>query len=184
MELARPAREGERALAFEFHRVGKIEGMRHSTYVCSAAAMAIGVAVAACSSSPSSSTATTTPQGTAPTTTVDNRPLQPLLPTPPNTARTDGPDTIHNDGIHMHFLVSGSPADVMAAYKTELEAKSWAVTVERSGGGGGGGGASYTGSNGGVYGVFTGGGQGNTTDLDACAWPSKPANTDCGSGNR
>jgi hypothetical protein len=54
------------------------------------------------------------------------------------------------------------------------------VTVQNSGGGGGGGGATYTGTNGNAYGVFTGGGYGSTTDVEACAWPVKPSNTDCG----
>jgi hypothetical protein len=72
----------------------------------------------------------------------------------------------------------------MSAYKTALEGMSWSVTVLSSGGGGGGGGATYTGSNGNTYGVFTGGGSGGTTDVNACAWPSQPANPDCGHGNR
>src|SRR5271156_6669173 len=99
--------------------------------------------------------------------------LQPLIPTPANTQRTDGPDSIQENGIHLHFLVNGSPSDVMGAYNTALQGKGWAVTVVNSGGGYGGGGATDTGTNGAVYGVFTGGGYGNTTDVDACAWPTK-----------
>jgi hypothetical protein len=68
----------------------------------------------------------------------------------------------------------------MAGYKTALEGASWAVTVESSGGSGAGGGATYTGTNGNTYGVFSGGGYGGTTDVDACAWPAKPANPNCG----
>jgi hypothetical protein len=103
---------------------------------------------------------------------------------PANAARTDGPDPIQDNGIHLHFLVNGSPMDVMGAYKTALQGKNWSLIVDSSSGGGGGGGATYTASNGNAYGVFTGGGYGNTTDLDACAWPSQPANPDCGHGNR
>jgi hypothetical protein len=68
----------------------------------------------------------------------------------------------------------------MAGYKTALEGASWVVTVESSGGSGGGGGATYTGTNGNTYGVFSGGGYGGSTDVDACAWPTKPANPNCG----
>lgn len=68
----------------------------------------------------------------------------------------------------------------MSGYKTALEGASWAVTVVSSGGGSGGGGATYTGTNASAYGVFSGGGYGATTDVDACAWPAKPANPDCG----
>ena len=51
------------------------------------------------------------------------------------------------------------------------------MTVENSGGGGGGGGATYTGINGGAYGVFVGGGYGGTTDVDACVWTAtSPSN--------
>jgi hypothetical protein len=106
--------------------------------------------------------------------------LQPLIPTPSNTQRTDGPDSIQENGIHLHFFVNGSPSDVMAAYNTALQGKGWATNVASSGGGGGGGGATYTGSNGTAYGVFTGGGYGSSTDVDACAWPTKPSNSDCG----
>jgi hypothetical protein len=106
--------------------------------------------------------------------------LQALIPVPANTQRTDGPDNIQENGIHLHFLVNGSPSDVMGAYNGALGGKGWAVTVVSSGGGGGGGGSTYTGTNGATYGVFTGGGYGGTTDVDACAWPAKPSNTDCG----
>jgi hypothetical protein len=149
--------------------------MRYQTYVASAAAMAIGLVAAACSSSPNSSTATTAGAGTN---------LKSLIPTPANTARTDGPDSIHDNGIRLHFLVNGSPTDVMSAYKTAIQGKSWSLVVDSSSGGGGGGGATYTASNGNTFGVFTGGGYGGMTDVGACAWPSQPANTDCGHGNR
>jgi hypothetical protein len=109
--------------------------------------------------------------------------LQSLIPTPANNQRTDGPDSIHDNGIHTHFLVNGSPAPIMDAYKTVLEGKGWSLTVENSGAGPAGGGATYTGTNGNAYGVFTGGGFGSTTDVDTCAWPSKPSNTNCGHDN-
>nr|BBX76304.1 hypothetical protein MFLOJ_00910 [Mycobacterium florentinum] len=115
-----------------------------------------------------------------PTASAAGTDLRSLIPTPASTQRTDGPDSIADNGIHLHFLVTGSPSDVMPGYKTALEAASWAVTVESSGGGRGGGGATYTGTNGSTYGVFSGGGYGATTDIDACAWPAKPANPDCG----
>ena len=173
--------------------------MRRNTYALAAAAMAIGLVASACSSSPNSSTTTTgattsttsktieatttTSQGTATTTTSGSTHLQSLIPAPANNQRTDGPDPIQDNGIHTHFLVNGSPTQVMDAYKTALEGKGWALTVENSGAGGGGGGATYTGTNGDAYGVFTGGGFGSTTDVDACAWPSKPSNPNCGHGN-
>ncbi|WP_232021826.1 hypothetical protein [Mycobacterium basiliense] len=72
----------------------------------------------------------------------------------------------------------------MDAYKTALEGYGWSVTAESSGGGGGGGGATYTGTNGDAYGVFTGGGFGSSTDIDACAWRSKPAAPSCGNRGR
>jgi hypothetical protein len=107
--------------------------------------------------------------------------LQQLIPAPANSQRTDGPEPIQENGIHKHFLVSGSPKEVMDAYKATLEGAGWSVVVENAGGGGGGGGATYTGTNGGAYGVFVGGGYGSTTDVNSCAWPSKPSNTNCGS---
>jgi hypothetical protein len=163
--------------------------MKHPTNALAAAAMALGLAATACSNSPNSGTATststssktiTTSVSQATTTTSAPTDLRSLIPTPANTQRTDGPDSIQENGIHLHFFVNGSPADVMGAYKTALQGASWSVTVESSGGSGGGGGATYTGTNGNAYGVFDGGGYGSTTDVDACAWPSKPSNTGCG----
>lgn len=152
--------------------------------------MTVGLVAAACNSSPSSGTSTTT-SGTptktftttvsqATTTSKAAADLRSLVPTPANTARTDGPEAVHDNGIRLHFFVNGAPNDVMAAYKTALVGMTWSLIVDSSSGSGGGGGATYTASNGNAFGVFSGGGYGNTTDIDACAWPSQPANKDCG----
>ncbi len=84
----------------------------------------------------------------------------------------------------MHFLVNGSSTDVMDAYKAALEGRGWAVTVVSSGGWQGAGGATYTGTQGNTYAVFSGGGSDGATDVSARAWPSKPSNPNCGGGNR
>ena len=172
--------------------------MRRNTYVLATLAMAIGLAASACGSSNTSSsttsaastttttstTAAATPTSSpAATTTAGSADLQSLIATPANSQRTDGPDSIHDNGIHMHYQVNGSPTEVMNAYKSALEGKGWSLTVENSGGGGGGGGATYSGTNGNAYGVFTGGGYGSATDVNSCAWPSKPADTNCGEHN-
>jgi hypothetical protein len=161
--------------------------MRHRILV---AAAAIGLVATACSNSPTSSTATSTSAtvsktvtasvSQATTTTTANTDLQSLIPVPANTQRTDGPDSIQENGIHLHFVVNGAPVDVMGAYKTGLQGKSWSLIVDSSSGGGAGGGATYTASNGNAFGVFSGGGWGSTTDIDACAWPSKPSDNSCG----
>jgi len=137
-------------------------------------------------SSASSATSSTTSSAATSSTTATSGAnasanVQSLIPTPENAQRTDGPDSISENGVHQHFGVSGAPNAVMDAYKAALEAKGWTVSTLHSGGGGGGGGATYTGTNGSAYGVFTGGGYGDSTDLDACAWPSKPSNPNCGS---
>ncbi len=107
--------------------------------------------------------------------------LQALVPTPAGTAQTWGPDAIAENGIHLSFKVTGSPADVVKAYKTALEGKGWAVTtiVSSDGGPGGGGGATYTGTHGATYGVFDGGGMGTETYLNVCTWPAKPTEPNC-----
>jgi len=109
--------------------------------------------------------------------------LQPLVPTPANTQLTDGPASIPDNGIHTHFLVNGSATDVLGAYKTALEQKGWAVTVVSSENWRGAGSATYTATRGATYGVFSGGGTFERTDLNACAWPSKPSHPNCGGGN-
>jgi hypothetical protein len=166
--------------------------MTRTTYVWAAAAIATGLVAAGCSStsdskavttettanSAESTASSTSAQAIAPSTASTD--LKPLIPTPANSQRTDGPDPIQESGIHQHFVVNGSPVDVMNLYKTALEGGGWTLTVTNSGGGGGGGGATYTGTNGTAYGVFTGGGYGSTSDVEACAWPAKPSNTDCG----
>lgn len=161
--------------------------MKHGSYVVMAA---IGLAAAGCGSSPNSGTTTSTSTtisktvtasvSQATTTTSANTDLRPLIPVPPNTARTDGPDPIGENGIRLHFLVNGAPMDVMGAYKTALQQKNWSLIVDSSSGGSGGGGATYTATNGNAFGVFDGGGWGSTTDIDACVWQSKPSDTSCG----
>src|SRR5215218_9125551 len=104
-----------------------------------AVAIAVGLVAAACSgssdsgtktsteaatsaTSSSSAAATTTSQGT-PTAAPGGTDLQSLLPTPPNSQQTKGPDNIADNGVHMYYQVNGSPADVMNAYKSALEGK-------------------------------------------------------------
>lgn len=134
-------------------------------------------------SAPGTATGTATTSAAPETTTTAAADLQSLIPTPANTSRTEGPDSINDNGIHTYFEVAGAPQSVMDAYKAALEAKGWSLSVENSGGGGHGGGATFTGTNNGAYGVFTGGGYRETTDVDACAWPSKPAHTHCDDDN-
>ena len=150
-------------------------GMNRNTYAVVAAAVAFGLAASACSSPTNSATTTSSPAAATQ--------LQSLIPTPANTQRTDGPDTIPDNGINLHFLVNGASTGVMDAYKTALQGKGWTVTVVASGGWQGAGGATYTATQGDTYGVFTGGGTEVTTDVRACVWPSKPANPNCGGGS-
>jgi hypothetical protein len=154
--------------------------MRRNTHALVAAAIGIGLVASACSTSHNSAPSTSTTSMSPATATQ----LQSLIPTPANSQRTDGPDSIPDSGIHLHFLVNGSSTDVMDAYKTALEGKGWAVTVVSSGGWQGAGGATYTGTHGGTYGVFSGGGSGSTADVSACAWPSQPSNPNCGGGSQ
>lgn len=174
--------------------------MARNRYVVLPAVLAVGLVTAACGGSGEStsttvtetvSASTTTTSGTTATTatsataapTSASADLQSLIPTPADSQRTDGPDGIQESGVHKHFLVDGAPTDVMDAYKTALEGAGWSLVVENQGGGGGGGGATYTGTNDDAYGVFVGGGYGSTTDVNSCAWPTKPSNTNCGSNN-
>lgn len=151
-------------------------------------AAAVSVVAAACGGSPYVGISTTTlaPQTTAVTTRASQAAtatavayLRSLIPTPATANRTDGPDPIHDGGIRSHFFVTGLPADVMSAYKAALLRMNWTLIVDSAGGGPVGGGATYTARNGNAFGVFTGGGFGSATDIDACAWPSAPADKDC-----
>jgi hypothetical protein len=141
-------------------------------------AAAIGLAGTACSAS-DSATKTTVDSSTAAAIPVDRATLPTLVPAPAGTQTTKGPDSIADNGIHLRFQVTGAPTDVMSAYKAALGTKGWAVTTVVTSGGGGGGGATYTGTNGGAFGVFDGGGYQDKTWVDVCAWPSKPADPNC-----
>lgn len=176
--------------------------MTRGKYVFAAAATGTALVLSACGGSSDSgptktetetvtasatAEATTQNPATAPATTsapqttgaASGADLQSLIPTPANTSRTEGPDSINENGSHTYFEVAGAPQSVMDAYKAALEAKGWSLSVENSGGGGHGGGATFAGTNNGAYGVFTGGGYRDTTDIDACVWPSKPSHTHC-----
>jgi hypothetical protein len=161
--------------------------MRRGLYTAAVLAMAVGLTGTACSSSDSgskapaaTSSASTTASGPA----VGTDQLPALVPTPANSQGTRGPDSIADNGIHLHFQVNGSPSDVLTAYKAALQDKGWAVTTIVTSGGPGGGGATYTGTHGDAYGVFDGGGFNTTTYVDVCAWPAKPANPNCTRSDR
>ncbi|WP_229477341.1 hypothetical protein [Mycolicibacterium mageritense] len=161
--------------------------MMHHSKTFLFAAMAISLAASGCSSTTDTASATTTTAAPAASSTAPASPdaLVTLLPAPADTQQTNGPDTIPDGGIHMHYQITGSPNDVMAAYKSALEGKGWAVTtIVTSGGGSGGGGATYTGTHGSAYGVFDGGGYQDTTYIDVCTWAAKPANPNCTRGDR
>ncbi|MDV3127980.1 hypothetical protein M1247_23895 [Mycobacterium sp. 21AC1] len=154
--------------------------------------MTVSLVAAACGSTNSAAETTeATTTTTAPSTTsqaaaapVDSGQLQSLIPTPANSEAT-GPDTIPNNGVHLHYKVNAAPNDAMQAYKAALTDKGWAVTtIVSSGGGEGGGGATFTGTHGEAYGVFDGGGFASTTFIDVCAWPTKPADPNCSRGER
>jgi hypothetical protein len=162
--------------------------MRSRTTTCFFATLAIGLAATACSPASEKAEATTTaPPATTSVTTIaagDGASLASLLPTPADVQQTKGPDDIADGGVHLHYQVNGSPNDVMTGYRNALQDKGWAVTTIVTSGGGGGGGATYTGTHGDAYGVFDGGGYANTTYIDVCSWPAKPANPNCNRGDR
>lgn len=145
------------------------------------AAMSVGLVFSGCSRAAETSTP---PAGTttATQTPAAGADFKTLVPTPANTATSKGPDSIADNGIHQYFQVNGVPNDVMAAFKTALEGKGWEVSTIVSSGGGGGGGATYIGTHGDAYGVFDGGGYKDTTYIDVCTWPVKPANPNCQRG--
>lgn len=156
--------------------------MRRGFYLAAAVAVAVALTGTGCSSSDSGTKASPATSSTGAA--VASSQLPALVPTPANSQPPVGPDSIGDNGIHLHFQVNGAPIDVMTAYKAALEAKGWAVTTIVSSGGAGGGGATYTGTNGNAYGVFDGGGFKTTTYIDVCAWPAKPANPNCTRGDR
>ena len=171
--------------------------MRRNTVSLAAASATIGLIASGCGGSPTAESKTTeatttatsassSPVAAATSTSpaapaLDSAQLQALVPAPAGTTQTNGPDTIPNNGIHMKFVVNGSPTDVVGAYKSALAGKGWTVTtiVSSAGGEGGGGGATYTGTHGDSYGVFDGGGYANNTYVNVCVWPTKPADPNC-----
>jgi hypothetical protein len=173
--------------------------VNRNTIALAAVLVALGLSIPACNSSSPSGQATssttaggsaatggaTTTAGSASATSANSAQLPSLIPTPANSQLSKGPDNIADNGIHMHYQVNGAPTDVMNAFKSALEGKGWALTtIVTSGGAGGGGGATYTGTHGGAFGVFDGGGFNTTTYIDVCAWPSKPADPNCSRGDR
>lgn len=160
--------------------------MTNHTRACLIATLAIGLAASACSPA-TEKAAETVPEKAEATTTAppaSGESLAGLLPTPAEVQQTRGPDDVGEGGIHLHYQVNGSPNEAMAAYKTSLQDKGWTVTTVVSSGGNGGGGATYTGTHGDAYGVFDGGGYANTTYIDVCTWPTKPADPNCSRGER
>lgn len=161
--------------------------MTKRTTTCLVGAVAIGLAATACSpvTEKAEATTTTAPAATTATTAAGGgEALTSLLPTPADVQQSKGPDDIADGGIHLHYQVNGAPVDAMNAYKSALQDKGWALTTIITSGGGGGGGATYTGTHGDAYGVFDGGGYADTTYIDVCTWPAKPANPNCSRSDR
>ncbi|MCX2932400.1 hypothetical protein ORI20_19180 [Mycobacterium sp. CVI_P3] len=158
--------------------------MRHGVCVAAAVALVVGVSGTACGGPDSGTAPEATSPSSATVAVLDDSLLPSLVPTPANSQGTQGPDGIADNGIHLHFVVNGSPGDVMASYRAALQDKGWEVTTIVTSGGEGGGGATYTGTNGAAYGVFDGGGFNTTTYIDVCAWPTKPAEPNCTRGDR
>lgn len=162
--------------------------MQHRVRFCAGAAIAIGLVASGCSTASDGGAKSTGSSASSVATAPAVAPpqLQSLVPAPVGTSHTDGPDSIADNGIHLRFTVDGSPADVMSAYKTALQAKGWTVTtiVSSSGGPNGGGGATYTGTHGDNYGVFDGGGWSNSTYISVCTWPTKPVEPNCSRSNQ
>jgi len=150
------------------------------------AVLAAAVTLSGCTKTTESSVASSTAASTAASSqsapaAVD---LQSMVPTPAGTTVSKGPDSIGDNGIHLHYEVTGAPGEVMASYKKALEGKGWEVTTVEASDNGGGGGATYTGTNGAAYGVFDGGGPSAMTYIDVCTWAAKPANPNCNRGGR
>lgn len=162
--------------------------MHHPTKFYAGMAITISLVASGCANTSDSGAKSAGSSAPSASTAPSSSPaqLQSLVPVPAGTNHTDGPDAISSNGIHLHFAVNGAPAEVMNAYKAALGAKGWAVsTIVSSGGGpGGGGGATYTGTKGESYGVFEGGGRGDATYVNVCAWPTKPAEPNCSRSNQ
>ncbi|WP_163694411.1 hypothetical protein [Mycolicibacterium sarraceniae] len=153
--------------------------MRRGLCVAAALAMAVGLTGTACSGSDSGKSSASSASTSASAAPVAADKLPGLVPTPANTKDTKGPDSIADNGIHLHFEVGTAPTDAMAGFKAALTDMGWAMTTIVTSGGPGGGGATYTGTNGAAYGVFDGGGFNTTTFINVCVWPTKPADPNC-----
>lgn len=157
------------------------------------ATVALGATLSGCSKTTESTTATSSQAASSQAASSSASPsqataapggdLMSLLPTPAG-ATAKGPDSIADNGIHVHYQVSGAPTEVMESFKKSLEGKGWDIATVVTSGGGYGGGATYTGTNGAAYGVFDGGGPSGTTYIDVCTWAAKPANPNCSRGDR
>jgi hypothetical protein len=152
--------------------------MNRKAILLTLAVVALGLPMSACNSSGSGG------QAASSTSSTSAAQLTSLIPTPANNQMTKGPDTIPDNGVHLHYQVNGAPGDVMNAFKTALQGKGWAVTTIVTSGGGGGGGATYTGTHDSAFAVFDGGGYNTTTYIDVCTWPAKPANPNCTRGGQ
>ena len=95
-------------------------------------------------------------------------------------------DAIQEGGRHFFFKSTASPADVVGGYQAALEAAGWAI--ESSGGGGDpfgmfASGAGLTTNDGTRYITVNAGGPSGQIFVDACIWPAKPNDTNCGQNN-
>jgi hypothetical protein len=96
-------------------------------------------------------------------------------------------DAIHEGGRHFFFNSTNSPANVVSGYEALLIEAGWEIL--ESGGGGDpfgffGGGAGLTATDGTRVLKLNAGGPTGQTFVDACVWPTAPANNYCGQNNQ
>jgi predicted RNA-binding protein with PUA-like domain len=103
------------------------------------------------------------------------------IPEPAN-ATFQAEDTIQQGGRHFFYTSSTAPGEFVSDYQAALESAGW--TIQDSGGDPFGAfGAGLTATNDTRYLKLNAGGPPGSTFIDACVWPSPPANDNCGQNN-
>lgn len=83
-------------------------------------------------------------------------------------------------GTHTYYRGTSSAAEIVDAYKAELESDGWSIVTSGGGGSSWGGGAGLTATRGSAYLVMEAGGESGETNVNLCVWPSKPDDDNCG----
>ena len=162
-------------------RIMHYRGLRDSTVIV-AGLLGLCLSVASCGTNTVASSTTSTRKVSTTTVAVTTTTATsaggyiatstcPNLPT-----ESSGYSSIADNGTNIFYLVAGPPSSVLSICQTQLKDSGWKILAGGTGTSAGGGFSATMGS---AFAQIQTSGNGSTTYVGVCTWPTKPVSTQC-----